>query len=114
MLSTWRLELRDANWLGDGSLADIPADGLPVFAKVRSTRPPAEARLNVSNGVVTVDLNEGETGVAPGQACVFYEDDNPRSRVLGGGFIRRSERAREAERQLQALAGHAGDAHVAG
>ena len=113
-LSTWRLELRDVNWLGDGLLSAIPADGLPVFAKVRSTRPPAEARLNVSNGVVTVDLNEGETGVAPGQACVFYEDDNPHSRVLGGGFIRRSERAREAERQLQALAGHAGDAHVAG
>ncbi|WP_205410798.1 tRNA 2-thiouridine(34) synthase MnmA [Salaquimonas pukyongi] len=113
-LSTWRLELRDVNWLGDGPLSAIPEDGLPIFAKVRSTRPPAEARLHVGDGVVAVDLCEGETGVAPGQACVFYEDDNPNGRVLGGGFIRRSERAQEAERQLQALTGEAQGARVAG
>lgn len=113
-LSTWRLELRDVNWLGDGPLSAIPADGLAVFAKVRSTRPPAEARLHVEGDVVTVDLCDGETGVAPGQACVLYEDDNSRSRVLGGGFIRRSLRAREAERQLQALTGHVPTTHVAG
>ena len=113
-LSTWRLELRDVNWLGDGLLSAIPADGLPVFAKVRSTRPPAEARLHVAGDVVTVDLLEGETGVSPGQACVLYEDENTRTRVLGGGFIRRSQRTQEAERQLQALTGAAYHARAAG
>jgi len=30
-----------------------------------------------------------EEGVAPGQACVLYDPDEP-SRVLGGGFIART------------------------
>ena len=29
----------------------------------------------------------GEEGVAPGQACVIYEDTGARARVLGGGTI---------------------------
>ncbi|NNC00802.1 tRNA 2-thiouridine(34) synthase MnmA, partial [Corallococcus exiguus] len=32
-----------------------------------------------------------EDGVSPGQACVIYESDDPRARVLGGGTIARSE-----------------------
>jgi hypothetical protein len=38
-------------------------------------------------GAVGVRLGEGEYGVAPGQACVFYADADPRARVLGGGWI---------------------------
>ena len=30
---------------------------------------------------------DGETGVAPGQACVLYESDDAGARVLGGGTI---------------------------
>ena len=37
--------LRDVNWIGEGELADLPARGLPIGARVRSTRPPAPARL---------------------------------------------------------------------
>jgi tRNA-uridine 2-sulfurtransferase len=33
-----------------------------------------------------VVLAEGEEGVAPGQACVFYSLDDD-DRVLGGGWI---------------------------
>jgi len=34
-----------------------------------------------------VTLGGGERRVAPGQACVFYADDAPMARVLGGGTI---------------------------
>ena len=103
-LETHRLHLRDMNWLGDVALADLPDEGLNVMAKVRSTRPPIEAVLRVEEGAVVIDLIDGESGVAPGQACVLYADDSQHSRVLGGGFIKRSEREANAESQLQRIA----------
>ncbi len=102
-LATRRLHLRDVNWLGDDSLAEIPGDGLAVMARVRSTRPPMPARLFHDNGRAHVDLADGESGVAPGQACVFYEDDDPGARVLGGGWIERTERTGDAELALRRL-----------
>jgi len=80
-----RIALRDINWLGDGALADLPAEGLEIAVRVRSTREPAPARL-IPNG--DVELYDPETGVSPGQACVFYASREPQARVLGGGFIR--------------------------
>jgi len=59
-----------------------------VFVKVRSTRPPQPAWLGVGTGGVEVELIDGEEGVAPGQACVFYDAREGQSRVLGGGFIK--------------------------
>ena len=79
-----RLRLRDVNWIGDGEFADLPEAGLPVAARVRSTRPPAPALLSPSGEIVFV---QPESGVSPGQACVFYESADPDARVLGGGFI---------------------------
>jgi tRNA-specific 2-thiouridylase len=102
-LATWRLHLRQVNWLGDAALADLPADGLEIFARVRSTRPPLPARLRVDKGGCFVDLGESEAGVAPGQACVIYDGDSAGARVLGGGWIARTERAVEAERALGRL-----------
>jgi tRNA-specific 2-thiouridylase len=103
-LATRRLYLRNVNWLGDEPLTAIPPDGLPLFAKVRSTRPPRPAVLHHSAGATFVDLADGETGVAPGQACVLYVDDSEESRVLGGGFIGRSERDAASEAMLSRLA----------
>lgn len=103
-LETHRIMLRDVNWLGDEPLDRLPADGLEVFAKVRSTRPPRPATLTEQGGRIFVDLAEGEAGVAPGQACVFYAEDGNEARVLGGGFIERSQRSREAEAMLSRLA----------
>ena len=37
--------------------------------------------------VANVDLFEGEEGIAPGQACVFYSKNNNGFKVLGGGWI---------------------------
>jgi tRNA-specific 2-thiouridylase len=54
-------------------------------------------------GVTTVEFGEGESGIAPGQACVLYESDRDDARVLGGGFIDRSERGRDAEAMLARL-----------
>ena len=102
-LATHRLHLRDMNWLGDGTLAEVPAEGMDVHARVRSTRPPLPARLVREAGGFAVDLIDGEAGVAPGQACVIYDGDGPRARVLGGGFIARTERHGEAEAALRRL-----------
>ena len=59
-----------------------------VFVKVRSTRPPRPAWLSLGRDGVEVELVDGEEGVAPGQACVFYDAAEGEARVLGGGFIR--------------------------
>jgi tRNA-specific 2-thiouridylase len=104
-LETHKIHLRDVNWLGDTALADIGPEGIEVFAKVRSTRPPRPAVLRSSRGAIFVELADGESGVAPGQACVLYAEDGDDARVLGGGFIDRSERGAEAEAMLSRLAG---------
>src|SRR5437899_3024590 len=71
-LRTTRVRLRDVNWIGDGSLDAVTAQGrLDVFVKVRSTRPPHPAWLMRGPAGVEVELADGEEGVAPGQACAF-------------------------------------------
>jgi tRNA-uridine 2-sulfurtransferase len=103
-LETHKIYLRNVNWLGDGPIGAIPTEGLELFAKVRSTRPPRPAVLHHHGGASWVELADGESGIAPGQACVLYTDDGNDARVLGGGFIERSERAAEAEAMLTRLA----------
>jgi tRNA-specific 2-thiouridylase len=88
-LTMRRIRLRDVNWIGEGALDDVLGGGrLEVFVKVRSTRPPQPAFLSAAAGGYEIELVEGEDGVAPGQACVFYDAARGQARVLGGGFIR--------------------------
>ncbi|GAB2184056.1 tRNA 2-thiouridine(34) synthase MnmA [Roseibium sp. LAB1] len=89
-LATRTILLREMNWIGDQPLDE--GDEIELFAKVRSTRPPASATLRILNGKGFVDLANGETGVAPGQACVFFDTDDDTARVLGGGWIHKTER----------------------
>jgi tRNA-specific 2-thiouridylase len=103
-LETHKVHLRAVNWLGDTALDEIGGNGIEVFAKVRSTRPPRPAMLFHHAGHSWVELTEGESGIAPGQACVLYSDDGAEARVYGGGFIQRSERGAEAEAMLTRLA----------
>ncbi|MEP9389608.1 tRNA 2-thiouridine(34) synthase MnmA [Mesorhizobium sp. KR9-304] len=103
-LQTRKIHLRDVNWLGDFPLVDTPPEGIELFAKVRSTRPPRPATLHRAGGAVWIELGEGESGIAPGQACVLYSADGDDARVYGGGFIERSERGKEAEAMLSRLA----------
>ncbi|MFP5077286.1 tRNA 2-thiouridine(34) synthase MnmA [Rhizobium sp. YIM 134829] len=102
-LETRRIHLRDVNWLGDVPLENLPAGGFACFAKVRSTRSPAPAILRVENGAVSVELMQGEAGIAPGQACALYSGPGEDARVYGGGFILRSEREPAAEAALRDL-----------
>ena len=84
-----RIVLRDVNWIGEGSLDEALADDRrEVFVKVRSTRPPQAAWLRHGADGCEVELVDGEHGVSPGQACVFYDAGEGQARVLGGGFIK--------------------------
>jgi tRNA-specific 2-thiouridylase len=88
-LATRRIVLHDVNWIGDGGIDDVLAAGRrEVFVRVRSTRAPRPAWLSRGADGIEVELADSEEGVAPGQACVFYESGEGRARVLGGGFIR--------------------------
>ncbi|PZO04663.1 MAG: tRNA 2-thiouridine(34) synthase MnmA [Alphaproteobacteria bacterium] len=87
-LLTASLTLDETNWLGDEATMQNAAEaGAPVLARVRSTRPPSPAHLSVTDGVVAVTFDQGEEGVAPGQACALYDPADP-DRLLGGGFIK--------------------------
>jgi tRNA-specific 2-thiouridylase len=88
-LTMRRIALRDVNWIGQGALDGAVGDGrLEVFVKVRSTRPPQAAWLSRGASGFEVELVDGEDGVSPGQACVFYDSAQGQARVLGGGFIK--------------------------
>jgi tRNA-specific 2-thiouridylase len=86
-LATRSFALRGFNWLGDEALAAAAARSLPVHARVRSTRPPAAATLELQDGAPVVQLAGDEMGVAPGQACVLYDGEGDEARILGGGTI---------------------------
>ncbi len=70
--------LEQGNWIGSAYRG-------PVTVKVRSMARPAPARLDGDR----VIFDDPEYGVAPGQAAVLYAQD----RVLGGGWIARTEPA---------------------
>ncbi len=71
----------EAHWL-----AAPPSAGTELVAgvQIRYRRKPQEARLRVlSDGRVAVHFAAPELAVTPGQAAVFYQEDQ----VLGGGFL---------------------------
>tara|TARA_Y100001934_G_scaffold283178_1_gene400996 strand:- start:1773 stop:2987 length:1215 start_codon:yes stop_codon:yes gene_type:complete len=76
--------IREVNWLGD---TPQPGETVHAQVKVRSAHTPAAAAIVPdTSGGARVSLDEPEAGIAPGQACVFYDGD----RVLGGGWIVRT------------------------
>lgn len=80
------IRVTDLNWLG----APLTAEPVPVFAKIRSARPPVPADIRQDAQGPVVTIRGGEYGVSPGQACVLYAGEGPGQLVLGGGFIARS------------------------
>lgn len=103
-LNVREIRLRDVNWLGEISLDTLPPGGLDIAVRVRSTRPPREARLTRDDAGLRIELATDEEGVSPGQACVIYADAGPGARVLGGGTILRPELPLQAPRPSLALA----------
>ena len=80
-LACSHVSLGEVNWLGGGP---IPAGGMKVQVKLRSTMTPVAATLHAAGeGGAQVTLDDPEFGVSPGQACVLYDGD----RMLGGGWI---------------------------
>ncbi|HXY90823.1 MAG TPA: tRNA 2-thiouridine(34) synthase MnmA [Xanthobacteraceae bacterium] len=101
-LATHRIQISDLNWIGDALPKEAARDGLAVFVRVRSTRPPQAARLFMGGAEAEVEIEGGEEAVAPGQACVIYDSGEARARVLGGGTIRASRRQPEPRTPLYA------------
>jgi len=90
-LRTTSLILNKTNWLADEPLPETAAGGLSIFTRVRSSQPPQPATLFAEgDGTIKIVLSNGEHGVAAGQACVFYANNDAEARVLGGGFIART------------------------
>jgi tRNA-uridine 2-sulfurtransferase len=85
-LAPRRLAIDGLNWLGHGPL---PKDGIRVTVKLRSAQQPVPAMLCPLAAENTAELVPVEPAgaAAPGQAAVFYDAE----RVLGGGWIRRTE-----------------------
>jgi tRNA-uridine 2-sulfurtransferase len=105
-LAIHEIVLRNVNWLGDTALGDLPAEGLALYARVRSTRAPKPAKLYWRNAKVSVVIDGGEDGVSPGQACVLYSSLGNDARVYGGGFISASLRDSEAETAISNVLAH--------
>ena len=84
-----KIWLEDINWIGAGDYGP-DLDGQAVRIKVRSTRPPVEAHFRLIDGQLIVELAQADTGISPGQACVFYAADDKAARTLGGGWITRT------------------------
>jgi len=96
--------LRDVNWLGDEPFETAAAQGVEVLARIRSTGPLQPATVGLENGIVVVDLAQGEEGVSPGQACVFYTATGGGERLLGGGWIKSADGAWMAKSDFAAPA----------
>jgi tRNA-specific 2-thiouridylase len=81
-LACGTVRLGALNWL-DGE--PVPADGMAVQVKLRSTMEAVPATLYAAGTGAEVILDDPAHGVSPGQACVLYDGE----RVLGGGWILR-------------------------
>jgi tRNA-specific 2-thiouridylase len=93
-LRTTGLILRDVNWLGEGSFSDSAGKGLELYVRMRSSQKLRAAHVKAEpNGAASVELHDGEEGIATGQACVFYAGSEAGARVLGGGWIAKTVKA---------------------
>ena len=74
-------------------LADINSFKEELFIKVRSTGKLIKSKLslNKENTKAEVNLLEEEMGISPGQACVFYLKNKFGDKVLGGGWIEKTQ-----------------------
>ena len=61
-----------------------------VNIKVRSTGRLLKAKINLLENFANVKILDKETGISPGQACVFYSKDDVGDKVLGGGWIHKT------------------------
>ena len=79
------IQLRELN-----ILADKKEFSETINIKVRSTGRLLKAKINLFNEHAKVEILDKETGISPGQACVFYSRDSYGDKVLGGGWINKT------------------------
>ncbi len=84
-LEVKEIKLRDLNLLGSKKDFDNV-----INIKVRSTGRLLKAKINILDTSADVEILDKETGISPGQACVFYSKDNIGDKVLGGGWIHKT------------------------
>jgi tRNA-specific 2-thiouridylase len=80
-----KIKLRELNILG----SEKEFDDL-INIKVRSTGRLLKAKINIKDNLADVEILDKETGISPGQACVFYSKDDVGDKVLGGGWIHKT------------------------
>ncbi|RXK47535.1 tRNA 2-thiouridine(34) synthase MnmA [Aquirufa rosea] len=66
--------------------AQIPERGIETITKVRYKDPGTEGHIVQLGDKIKVEFHDEVSGIAPGQAAVFYEGDD----VIGGGWILKS------------------------
>ena len=81
-LEVREINLRDLNILGSKKELDEI-----IKIKVRSTGRLLKAKVNILDTTAKVEIIDKETGISPGQACVFYSKNEVGDKVLGGGWI---------------------------
>ena len=84
-LQVKQIRLRDLNILG--SKKEFNEE---INIKVRSTGRLLKAKVNFLENFADVEILDQETGISPGQACVFYSKDEIGDKVLGGGWIHKT------------------------
>ena len=77
-----KIILRELNILGNSK--DFKNE---LLIKVRSTGKLLKANVKIDTNSAEVNIINGESGISPGQACVFYLKDDTGDKVLGGGWI---------------------------
>jgi tRNA-specific 2-thiouridylase len=80
---------RTGMWVGQLNMqkyANIPAEGLETLTKVRYKDAGTDAIIHQFADKIKVDFHDAVSGIAPGQAAVFYEGND----VVGGGWILKS------------------------
>jgi len=82
LLKIKKIYLRNLNFLGD-----VVSSNDNLFIKVRSTGRLIRAKVKLNENIAEVNLEETESGISPGQACVFYTKSKLGDKVLGGGWI---------------------------
>ena len=80
-----KIKLRDLNILGTKQNFENL-----INIKVRSTGRLLKAKVNFEKNNAIVEILETETGISPGQACVFYSSDDYGDKLLGGGWIHKT------------------------
>ena len=84
------LEIQEIKLRGLNILASKKEFDEIINIKVRSTGRLLKAKVNISDTNANVEILDKETGISPGQACVFYSKNEIGDKVLGGGWIHRT------------------------